>query len=218
VWQLNDCWPVTSWAAIDGDERPKPLYYALKHAFAPRLLTVQPRDGVDALIAVNDTDEVWTGDVVLERQTFAGEVLAAVKLPLDVPARSVARLDLAAELRTPGDPKGEVLVVSTADARTAHLFREDLELSYDPAPLTAEVRRVAEGYRVDVTASSFARDVAVLADRVAEDAVVDDTLVTLAAGGAHSFLVRTATELADPSALAGPLVLRSANSLSAVRT
>src|SRR3712207_3553240 len=50
--------------------------------------------------------------------------------------------------QTPGDPRGEVLVVGTADARTAHLFREDLELTYDPAPLTAEVRRVAEGYRV----------------------------------------------------------------------
>jgi len=24
-WQLNDCWPVTSWAAIDGDAREKPL-------------------------------------------------------------------------------------------------------------------------------------------------------------------------------------------------
>ncbi|ONI83559.1 beta-mannosidase [Saccharothrix sp. ALI-22-I] len=218
VWQLNDCWPVTSWAAIDGDERPKPLYYALKHAFAPRLLTVQPRDGVDALFAVNDTDETWTGDVSLERQTFAGDVLAAVKLRLDVPARSVAQLELAAELVTPGDPKVEVLVVSTADARTAHLFREDLELSYDPAPLTAEVTRLADGYRVDVTASSFSRDVAVLADRVAEDAVADDTLVTLAAGQSHSFLVRTATTLADPSVLTGPLVLRSANSLCAVRT
>ncbi|XVS63507.1 glycoside hydrolase family 2 protein [Actinosynnema sp. CA-299493] len=218
VWQLNDCWPVTSWAAVDGDERLKPLYYALKHAFAPRLLTVQPRAGVDALIAVNDTDEAWTGDVALERQTFTGEVLAAAKLPLDVPARSVARLDLATDLVTPGDPKGEVLVVSTADARTAHLFREDLELAYDPAPLTAEVRRVDGGYRVDVTASSFARDVAVLADRVAGDAVVDDTLVTLPAGGTHSFLVRTGAELADPSALTGPLVLRSANDLCAVRT
>lgn len=218
VWQLNDCWPVTSWAAVDGDERPKPLYYSLKHAFAPRLLTVQPRDGVDALIAVNDTDEVWTSEVALERQTFTGDVLAAVKLPLDVPARSVARLELAAELVTPGDPKAEVLVVEAGDARTAHLFQEDLELSYDTAPLTAEVRRVAEGYRVDVTATSFARDVAVLADRVAEDAVTDDALITLPAGGTHSFLVRTSAELADPSALTGPLVLRTANGLSAVRT
>jgi beta-mannosidase len=30
VWQLNDCWPVTSWAAIDFEERPKPLWYALR--------------------------------------------------------------------------------------------------------------------------------------------------------------------------------------------
>ncbi|GAA3461512.1 glycoside hydrolase family 2 protein [Saccharothrix longispora] len=218
VWQLNDCWPVTSWAAVDGDERPKPLYYALRHAFAPRLLTVQPRDGRDALLAVNDTDAAWTGEVAVTRQTFAGEVLAAATIPLDVPARSVATLDLAEDLVTPTDPKGEVLVVSTADARAAHVFLEDLELAYHPAPLSAEVARVDGGYRVDVVASSFARDVALLPDRVAEDAVVDDALVTLVAGESHSFLVRTAAELADPSALTGPLVLRSANALSAVRT
>ena len=34
VWQLNDCWPVTSWAAIDGDGRRKPLWYALRAAYA----------------------------------------------------------------------------------------------------------------------------------------------------------------------------------------
>lgn len=50
VWQLNDCWPVTSWAAVDGDERAKPLLHALAHAHADRMVTVQPRrfgdDGV----------------------------------------------------------------------------------------------------------------------------------------------------------------------------
>ncbi|MFT7841446.1 glycoside hydrolase family 2 protein [Saccharothrix sp. BKS2] len=215
VWQLNDCWPVTSWAAVDGDERPKPLYYSLRHAFAPRLLTVQPRDGRDALVAVNDTDEVWTGEVALSRQTFAGEERAAAKLPLDVPARSVVALALADELLAPADPEGEVLVVRTADARTAHLFREDLELAYDPEPLTARAHRVDGGYRVDVTANSLARDVAVLADRVAEDAETDDALVTLAAGESHSFLVRTAASV-DPAVLTDRLVLRSANGLCAV--
>src|SRR5699024_6229275 len=29
VWQLNDCWPVISWAAVDSGERLKPLWYAL---------------------------------------------------------------------------------------------------------------------------------------------------------------------------------------------
>ena len=63
VWQLNDCWPVTSWAAVDGDGRRKPLWYALRRAYADRLLTFQPRDGGLALVAVNDTAAPWTGAV-----------------------------------------------------------------------------------------------------------------------------------------------------------
>ncbi|KAJ7597793.1 glycoside hydrolase [Mycena floridula] len=29
VWQLNDCWPVTSWALVDYFLRPKPAYYTI---------------------------------------------------------------------------------------------------------------------------------------------------------------------------------------------
>ncbi|KAG8980228.1 hypothetical protein FRB93_009335 [Tulasnella sp. JGI-2019a] len=30
VWQINDCWPVTSWAIVDYFLRPKPAYYTIK--------------------------------------------------------------------------------------------------------------------------------------------------------------------------------------------
>ncbi|KLO14962.1 glycoside hydrolase family 2 protein [Schizopora paradoxa] len=30
VWQINDCWPVTSWAIVDYFLRPKPAYFAIK--------------------------------------------------------------------------------------------------------------------------------------------------------------------------------------------
>lgn len=89
-----------------------------------------------------------------------------------------------------------------------HTFAEDLELAYLPDALSATVVRVPQGYRVDVVASSFARDVAVLADRLAPDAVVDEMLVPMLAGEQRSFVVRTAAEL-DPAELTGPLVLRS---------
>jgi beta-mannosidase len=102
-----------------------------------------------------------------------------------------------------------VLVVTIGDVRTVHTFGEDLDLAYDPGALSADVVRVPEGYRVDVRASSFARDVAVLAERVARDAVVDEMLVPLLAGERISFFVRTTADI-DPGALAGPLVLRSA--------
>jgi beta-mannosidase len=34
-WQWNDCWPVTSWSAVDWYGRKKALYYEVKRAFAP---------------------------------------------------------------------------------------------------------------------------------------------------------------------------------------
>ncbi|KAK3303117.1 glycoside hydrolase family 2 protein [Chaetomium strumarium] len=35
VWQLNDCWPVVSWAIVDYYLVKKPAYYAIKRALAP---------------------------------------------------------------------------------------------------------------------------------------------------------------------------------------
>ncbi|MDT0268426.1 glycoside hydrolase family 2 protein [Streptomyces sp. DSM 44915] len=215
VWQLNDCWPVTSWAAVDSEERPKPLWYGLKHAYAPRLLTFQPRAGRTALVAVNDTADAWTGELRLERVSFDGEVRETATMPFEVAARSTAELDLADSLLKPADARREVLVATVGETRSFHLFEEDRDLAYDPAALTAEVTRVADGYQVEVRAASFARDVTLLADRAAPDAVADDALVTLLAGERHTFTVRTTAEL-DAAALTGPLVLRGVNSLHAV--
>ena len=75
VWQLNDCWPVTSWAAIDGDGRQKPLYHALRRLYADRLLTLQERDGGLVLAAVNQAGGDWTGALTLRRMSVEGEVL-----------------------------------------------------------------------------------------------------------------------------------------------
>jgi beta-mannosidase len=210
MWQLNDCWPVTSWAAIDGDGRPKPLWYALKHAYAPRLLTFQPRDGRTVLIAVNDTDLEWTGSARVERQSLEGVVKDSVVRELAVSPRSVVSLDLSRALQTPDDPTREVLVATIGLTRAVHLFGEDL--AYEPRALTAESTTVDDGYRLDVRASSFVRDVAVFADRLAPDAEVDDMLVTLLAGETHTFHVRT-TARVDPAELTRAPVLRCANDL-----
>lgn len=41
VWQLNDCWPVTSWAIIDYFLRKKPAYYAMRRVLAPVAIAVK---------------------------------------------------------------------------------------------------------------------------------------------------------------------------------
>lgn len=41
VWQLNDCWPVTSWSIIDYFLRKKPAYYAMRRVLAPVAVAVK---------------------------------------------------------------------------------------------------------------------------------------------------------------------------------
>ena len=38
VWQINDSWPVTSWAIIDYELRPKLAYYFVKNIFSPQII------------------------------------------------------------------------------------------------------------------------------------------------------------------------------------
>ncbi len=40
IWQLNDCWPVHSWALVDYARRPKASWYYARRFFAPVLLSL----------------------------------------------------------------------------------------------------------------------------------------------------------------------------------
>ncbi|ASO19316.1 beta-mannosidase [Actinoalloteichus hoggarensis] len=215
VWQLNDCWPVTSWAAIDGDGRRKPLWYALRDAYADRLLTVEPRDGGLAVVAVNDSDAAWSARLAVRRLAVDGTVLRELDVPFTAAPRTTVTLPLAPGDVAPERPERELLVVDAdSGQRTTWFHRADKDLALPPANLRTEVERVEQGYRVRVHADSLVRDVSLLADRVAPDAEVDDMLVTLLPGETATFVVRTAAEVA-PDRLVASDVLRTANELVA---
>jgi beta-mannosidase len=214
-WQINDCWPVTSWAAVDGDGRRKPLWYALRAAYAPRLLTVQPRPEGLAVIACNDTDDRWLGSLVVERRRFDGRVLASAALSLSVTARGTRAHELPAEVITPQNPASEVLLVQGEDGmRALWWFAEDRDAALGPGELSTQVSSVDGGYRVEVMARSLVKDLVLLTDKVAPDAEVDTQLVTLLQGEITAFTVTTGARI-DPEALTAPRVLRSANQLVA---
>jgi beta-mannosidase len=214
VWQLNDCWPVISWAAVDGDGRRKPLWYGLRHAFADRLLTLLPDGDELVLGVVNDTDDALQGTVAVRRVSHDGGVLAHDEVGVDVPPRSAARLVVPGHVGAPGSATSEVVVADGLGLRAVRPCAEDVDSALGEVQLDVEAQRTDDGWSVEVTSHGFVRDLSLLVDRLDPDAVVDDMLVTLLPGETATFRVRTDAELAA-AAFADPLVLRSANQLCA---
>ncbi|KAJ3392761.1 hypothetical protein HDU84_003498 [Entophlyctis sp. JEL0112] len=94
VWQINDCWPVVSWAIVDYYRRPKPSYYAIKREVAPLSLGISrivknahTKEASVEVWGVNTTDSAAVGTLVIESFDYAsGKVvfeksLANVELP-----------------------------------------------------------------------------------------------------------------------------------------
>ncbi|MFC3504939.1 glycoside hydrolase family 2 protein [Micromonospora krabiensis] len=212
VWQLNDCWPVTSWSAVDGDGRRKPLWYALRRAYADRLLTVQPRDGGLALVAVNDGRDEWRATAQVTRLTLAGEPRGKTSVELTVPGGSSVTVPLPAELARPDEAVRELLVVDAGASaeRAFWFFAEDRDADWPAARFDATVEAVEDGQRVRVTAVTVLRDLTLFPDRLDPAATVDEALVTLLPGESATFTVRAPTPL-DPTALTRHPVLRTVN-------
>jgi beta-mannosidase len=214
VWQLNDCWPAVSWAAVDGDGRRKPLWYALRRVFADRLLTLQPL-GKDAteLVAVNDGPTAWPATVELTHQDFEGRVLGKGTARLDVPPGGRVAVRLGEELGTAGDPRREVLVAEADGLKAFRWWAEDRELDLPAAAPSVTVTERPAGWEVRVHTDVLVKDLALLADKVDPSAVVDKMLVTVQAGKSATFYVEG--QGIDPDALGVATVLRSANQLVA---
>jgi len=213
VWQLNDCWPVTSWAAVDGDGRRKPLWYALRRAYADRLLTFQG----DAVALVNDTGIPWEGELTVTRVAVTGEPLAKETFPVAVAPRDVARVALPAALATAGDPTRELWVATIDGHRALRTGAEDPAMAYPPAAFDATVEPTDDGVALHVTAHTILRELAVFPDRLDPAATVDDHLVTLLPGETTTIRVRGPRPL-DAAALLAPPVLRCVNERPVSRT
>ncbi|SHN24621.1 glycoside hydrolase family 2 protein [Actinacidiphila paucisporea] len=191
VWQLNDCWPVTSWAAIDGDERPKPLYHELKRLYADRLVTVQPRPGGLVAALVNQTAQDWTGTAVLCRVAVDGAVLAEVRLPFTAAPRTVAELVLPPEVLPAADSGKELLTVRVGELRTCWFPVRDKDFDYPEPRWDVAVAVHPDGaVAVTVTAHTLLRDLLLQADRLAPATTADRGLTTLLPGESVTITVR----------------------------
>lgn len=74
-WQLNDCWPVTSWSSFDYFGNRKASHYQVRESFAPTLLMVTESTNGFSIVGTNDNLETQVGIVTAKLIDFSGKEL-----------------------------------------------------------------------------------------------------------------------------------------------
>ena len=215
VWQLNDCWPVTSWAAIDGAGRKKPLWYALRQAYQPHLLTIQPRGDTLKAIAVNETTLFWRVPFTVERVDVDGNVLASHRVWRVLCDRFEAtEIELPTEIVTPEDPSREFLRARMGKAEAVWFFATDQDFAYPAPEFDYREERLSDRVRITFTAKTFLRDLTILADALHPGAEVDEMLVTLLPGETRTFEISFGSEDIPTDFRFDPACVRTANTVA----
>jgi beta-mannosidase len=208
-WQINDCWPVTSWAAIDGDGREKPLYWASQRFFAPRLLTIQPDGTGYAIWAHNDTDKTWHGEVSLALLNVEGDCQRENQYFLHAAPRQLAKVAHLDSSWVPEDRTRNFLTAHTPGAERAFwFFVPDKKMRYPRSAgsaYEAELETLGEDrYALTVTAHTLLRDLCLFADRLG--ARSKGGYVTLLPGESFTFEIESTTPLVADQLIAPPVL------------
>jgi beta-mannosidase len=115
-WQLNDCWPVASWASIDYYGRWKALQYYARRFYDDVIVSPFAHDGKVDVYVVSDKLQPLSGQVRTRLLDFSGKLLSEKTQDVQVPAQSSAvyvTLD-EKELLANADPKKSFLVFDLA--------------------------------------------------------------------------------------------------------
>jgi beta-mannosidase len=92
VWQLNDCWPVTSWAIVDYALRPKPAFYSIRRALAEQAIGMAAApDGV-ALWVANGRPAPLVAELLISRYGLDGGLRGSERRALSLGANQVQEL------------------------------------------------------------------------------------------------------------------------------
>jgi len=183
VWQLNDCWPVTSWAAVDGYGRKKPLWYALKKVHAPAFLTIQKSSDGLALHVINDANLEWRSPLTIKRVRFDGTVLAEHTVwRVCVERNKPVVVTLPGNIANPENPAEELIVATAEGSSTQYFFKGDVDLALSEARYKLSIGHTEAGTEVTITAETLLKDLCLFADRIEPSASANTMLDTLLPG------------------------------------
>ena len=206
VWQINDCWPVTSWSIVDYYLRPKNAYYTVKREMAPISLGVtrkthlKPKDKyTKAHIEKTYEIQIWGSNLTLEEivadvivkafdvktgeETYSKTVHSAFSLPPNASTEITAFEVPVKEANK--DLENSTVVAAYLVSNGKQIARyinwpEPLKYVHLQQPKQLKVELADGGQSVDISAEVPIKGVAVYCE--SDEVVFEDNLVDIVPG------------------------------------
>ena len=128
-WQLNDCWPVTSWSSLDYYGNWKAFHYQVKQSFENVLLSVEEESNKYEVFLINDSLEKQSGKLELEFLSFDGKSFWKTSKEITVGENSCTIIyEILKEDCKPFDLKQTVLKVQFNNVQSQYFFVKPKDL------------------------------------------------------------------------------------------
>lgn len=171
-WQMNDCWPVASWAGMDYYGRWKALQYTVRKSFQDVILSIDDTDEKTLKVhGVSDLQEVLKGELNITLYQLDGsplrEWLQPVLLGADsasvifsVPIRELLEGNVPADVVLVADLRAEGKTVD----RKEHYFVPEKEIPLQRSVITVSETPDSGGLSFTVSTDVLSRRVYLTAD------------------------------------------------------
>ncbi len=92
IWQLNDCWPVTSWSLVDSELKKKIAYDEVWRVFGPSLLSLQEEENSYDIYLVNENMTIQNIELIIDINDFYGKNVWEKSVRTKAPQNSSSKI------------------------------------------------------------------------------------------------------------------------------
>ncbi len=159
-WQLNDCWPATSWSSLDYSGEWKALHYHVQKDYhEPSIFIDTTNQKFDLVICNNSLSQRhvgWHTDLY----TLNGQSIYSAHDSILVNSLSIKRIPLSTQ--TKFEPNEGILffklIGSDFSIRKTHTFVPEKKLNLRKADIQIKTRKVKKGYEIELMSDQITKD------------------------------------------------------------
>jgi beta-mannosidase len=203
-WQLNDCWPVASWASLDYYGRWKALQYYAKRFYSPLLVSPHIEDAMLATYVVSDKTTSTSAQLRIRVMGLDGSVIKESTEAIEISplsSKSYANWALMPFLNREGTDSAKIFAVTdlvvggeTVSSNITYFVTPKL-IRLLPAPIDSSLTKAGDGYVLHLSSKVLARSV--YASFGSVEVKLSDNFVDLIPGEAKEIRIASKASLDD---------------------